>query len=150
VALELAGVERQGSSGLRPGSAGKRNVISCFDDAAKEFLTWADANKRARTASGYRSILKPLTAFFGGKMLSDISPFLVEKYKQERLKQGKKVAVNRELSRLRTLFNLCITWKKFEARIPPGGTRPLLRAGAGSGISKRQRKRHSWGPPASR
>jgi integrase len=51
-------------------------------------------------------------------MLSEIHPFLIEKYKQKRLSEGAKVAVNRELSRLRTLFNLCLQWRKFEGANP--------------------------------
>jgi len=117
VALELAGIERtkilRGDAGI-----GKKRRDILFDQAAKEFQTWADANKRPRTAICYKSILKPLKAFFGGKMLSEISPGLVEKYKQKRLGEGAKVAVNRELSRLRTLFNLCITWNEFEGSNP--------------------------------
>ena len=67
-------------------------------------MAWVRANKRPKTARVYESRLKNLAEFFGGKMLSDIHPFLIEKYKQKRLRQGAKVAVNRELSRLRTLL----------------------------------------------
>ena len=70
-----------------------------------------------------------LKGFFGDRRLSEIHPFLIEKYKQKRLSEGAKVGVNRELSRLRTLFNLCIKWKKYEGdesgeRIPAGTGKP--------------------------
>jgi integrase len=117
-AAEIAQVKRAAILKGELGIGGKKRRDIPFETAAAEFLTWAAANKRPKTATGYKSILTPLKAFFGGKMLSDISPFLVEKYKQKRLAQGRKVAVNRELSRLRTLFNLCIAWKKFEGDNP--------------------------------
>lgn len=117
VALELATIER---GKILKGEAGiaKRKKDISFNDAAGEFLKWAKANKRPKTAAGYESILGKLKDFFGDKKLSEIHPFLIEKYKQKRLADGAKVAVNRELSRLRTLFNLCIIWKKFEGENP--------------------------------
>ena len=117
-AAEIAQVKRAAILKGELGIGGKKRRDIPFDTAATEFLTWAAANKRPKTAGCYKSILKPLKEFFGGMTLSQISPFLVEKYKQKRLADGKKVAVNRELSRLRTLFNLCITWKKFEGENP--------------------------------
>lgn len=117
VALELASIERakilKGEAGI-----GRKKKDIAFDDAAAEFITWAKANKRPKTAEGYESIVNRLKEFFGGKNLGDIHPFLIEKYKQKRLGEGAKVAVNRELSRLRTLINLCIKWKKFEGANP--------------------------------
>jgi len=59
-----------------------------------------------------------LKEFFGDRKVGDIHPFLIEKYKQRRLDEGAKVAVNRELSRLRTLYNLCIQWRKYEGDNP--------------------------------
>ena len=59
--------------------------------------------------------------FFSGKKLSGIHPFLIEKYKQKRLKAGARVAVDRELSLLKNLFNRCLEWGKFE------GENPVLR-----------------------
>ena len=117
VALELAGVERakilRNEAGI-----GKKRKDYPFDSAKADFLAWANANKRPKTAAGYKSCLGTLGEFFEGKMLSDIHPFLIEKYRQKRLAEGAKVAVNRELSRLRTVFNLCISWKKFEGENP--------------------------------
>jgi hypothetical protein len=55
---------------------------------------------------------------FGGKMRSQISPFNVEKHKQARIGAGARVSANRELTCLKTLFNRCIDWRKFEAESP--------------------------------
>ena len=52
-----------------------------------------------------------LKAFFGGKRLSQISPFLIEKYKLNRKAAGKsEVTINRSLTFLRSLFNNAIEW----------------------------------------
>jgi hypothetical protein len=112
-ALELASVKRAAILKGEAGIAKKKKDLP-FDKAAEEFIEWSRANKRRKTTDGYESIINRLKESFGGKMLSEIHPFLIEKYKQKRLADGAKVGVNRELSRLRTLFNICIRWKKFE------------------------------------
>jgi len=117
-ALESAAVKRaailKGESGI--GGHKRRDIL--FDKATEGFLTWARANKRPNTAAGHAGCVRRLKATFGGMMLSRISPFLIEKYQQQRLAQGYRVIVNRELARLRTLFCLCITWKKYEGDNP--------------------------------
>jgi len=95
----------------------KRKDVS-FEKAAEEFLKWAEANKRPKTYTTYKSIVNRLKESFGNKMLSEIHPFLIEKYKQRRIAENAKVSVNRELSRLRTLFNLCLKWKHYEGENP--------------------------------
>lgn len=117
VALELATAKRAEILREGAGIAKKKRDIP-FQKAVEEFLAWARANKRPKTTAGYESIMGRLGEFFGDKMLSEIHPFLVEKYKQKRLADGAKVGVNRELSRLRTMFNLCIKWGKFEGVNP--------------------------------
>jgi integrase len=117
VAQEIATAKRSAILKGEAGIAKKKKDIS-FEAAAEEFLAWAKANKRPKTAADYALIVNRLKKFFGGKMLGEIHPFLIEKYKQQRLSEGVKVAANRELSRLRTMFNLCIGWKKFEGTNP--------------------------------
>jgi hypothetical protein len=51
--------------------------------------------------------------FFGGRLLTQINPFLVEEYKRVRLEAGVKPAtVNREVSCLKHMFNLAVRWSK--------------------------------------
>ena len=50
--------------------------------------------------------------------LSQLSPFLVEKHKQTRLKAGARVRANRELAVLKALFNRCKDWELFEGDNP--------------------------------
>ena len=71
-----------------------------------------------------RQYIKHLKGFFKGHKLSEISPFLIEKYKLKRTGEGKrrkangKVAVNRDLACLKALFNRCIDWSKYERANP--------------------------------
>jgi hypothetical protein len=94
VARELSQLRRaailHGEAGIRT----KRKDIS-FDKAAELFLGWTEANRKPRTQKWYREFASQLAKFFGGKKLSGIHPFLLEKYKVKRLNEGAKVAVNR-------------------------------------------------------
>ena len=117
VALELATAKRAAILRGEAGIARKRKDMP-FEKAADEFLAWARANKRPRTAKTYMSLLNQLRGYFGDRTLSGITPFLIEKYKQKRLADGAKVTVNRELACLRSLYNLFIEWKRFEGANP--------------------------------
>ena len=118
VARELAAVERskvlRGEAGI---AARKRKDIS-FAKAAEEFLKWAEANRKPRTAGFYRDCLQALGKSFHGKNLSDIHPFLIEKHKQARIAKGFRVAANRDLSTLSVLFNRSKEWKHFDGENP--------------------------------
>ena len=95
----------------------KRKDIT-FDKAAELFLNWAEANRRSHTYKCYKSSLEKLKESFSGKKLGQISPFLIEKYKAGRVKDGANVALNRELSVLKNLFNSCKDRRKFEGDNP--------------------------------
>src|SRR6266498_2375170 len=67
----------------------------------------------------YASVLKD---YFKGKALCEINPFLIEKFKHERIKTPTKkgtvrahASVNREFETLSRLFNLAIAFKKAES-----------------------------------
>ena len=48
-----------------------------------------------------------------GKILSEINPLLIEKYKLTRKEEGAEPAtINRELGCLRHMFNMAINWRK--------------------------------------
>jgi len=75
----------------------------------------------APTPQTYESRLKRLEPFFGKYRLSQISPFLVEKYIRERRSQVtyrktcvSAATVNRELSVLKRMLNLAMEWGKAE------------------------------------
>jgi integrase len=82
------------------------------------FLESAEANNRYHTVRSYRNGLNELEKTFGGKNLSQISSFLIEKHKQRRLAEDAPVAFNRELGTLKTLFNWCIDRGKLDGVNP--------------------------------
>ena len=59
--------------------------------------------------------LRSLEPFFGNYKLTDISPILIEKYKLERKQDVSNRTVNIELSLLRRMFNLAVSWDKCES-----------------------------------
>ena len=78
------------------------------------YLPWAKSNKRSY-ATADAVYTKPLLDFFGKYRLSEISPFLVERYKQQRRetpthhdKPRKAASVNRELECLSKIFSLAV------------------------------------------
>lgn len=97
---------------------GRKAKDLSFDEARKKFEAWAEANKKPGTTKTYKECLRRLTESFGGMRLSTLSPFLVEKHKQMRLKAGACVRANRELATLKAVFNRCKEWKLFEGENP--------------------------------
>ncbi|MBI4639780.1 MAG: site-specific integrase [Candidatus Tectomicrobia bacterium] len=86
-----------------------------FEVMAEEYLTYYRANRRPQSAQRHEVSYRALTRFFGGKRLSDITPFLIERYKRTRKEEGvSEVSINRELAFLKNLFTMAITWGKTE------------------------------------
>lgn len=121
VAAEIATIKRGGILKGLAGIGGRRKKDISFDDAASEFLKWIEANKRSNTLKSCRTHIKQLLESFIGKTLREITPFLIEKHKIRRLSDGCPVALNRELSYLKLLFNCFRKWKKFDGENPVSG-----------------------------
>ena len=82
-----------------------------FEDIAAEYLQYYQANRRPRSVERHQMAFQALKPFFAGHRLSDISPFLIEKYKRSRKEQGRsEVTINRELAFLKNLFTMAVTW----------------------------------------
>jgi integrase len=88
-------------------------------------MTWMHTNTRPRTQRVYQQALDQLSKSFDGKLLSEISPFHVERHKHRRVDEGARVVVNREVSRLRAVFNAAIKWKLFEGVNPAVGIKDV-------------------------
>src|SRR4029077_15417922 len=114
VAKEIASVERAMSLPGETGIGKKRKDIS-FEKAKGEFLAWAKTNLNARTLKSYAECLKRLSesSLFAEKRLGQVTPWVVERYKQERATKAR-VRVNRELAVLKAVFNRMREWGKFE------------------------------------
>ncbi len=94
--------------------AGPRPVL--FEDATKDYLTWSKAHKKSwKTDEHWLTRLK---ASFSGKMLEEITPEAVERFKLELAETRKKATVNRHLALLRHLFNRLIRQRAYGGRNP--------------------------------
>ena len=124
VAAELASVKR---SGILRGEVGiGRKKRDCTFDMAKEaYLVWMSSNTRPRTQRVYMQQLTQLSHSFAGKLLSQISSFDIERHKHRRVEAGARVVANRELSRLKALFNAAIKWELYEGKNPAAGVKPV-------------------------
>jgi integrase len=95
---------------LNPAKARKSPRFEAF---AKDYLEWSKANKKPRSYERDGTSLVALRSFFTGKNLSDISPWLIEKYKKERKDKGKSnQTVNLEVACLKAMFSKAIIWGK--------------------------------------
>lgn len=78
-----------------------------FDELMERYLTEHAAQKSE--PRHYHGYAKNLTAFFGGRTLSEITPKLIAEYKALRYAAGLKPAsINRELASLKKAFNLAV------------------------------------------
>ncbi len=123
-AKELAHLEWEKIVKGEAGIGRKPKDIS-FEQGKEIFLAWVEGNKRPKTYNSCKCHMNRLNEFFAGRQLSEVSPFLLEKYKLQRIKEECPVALNRELSYLKLLFNKCIDWKKFEGRNPVTGVKGI-------------------------
>ncbi|MGE5444757.1 MAG: tyrosine-type recombinase/integrase [Ignavibacteriales bacterium] len=80
-----------------------------FERLTGRYLEWARTNHRCcqRDEVAAKVFLK----FFGGKLLSQIKSWDIEKYKRDRKTQGRKPwTINKELTVIKCMFNLGIQW----------------------------------------
>ncbi len=123
-AREIASVKRaeilKGEAGI-----GRKRKDLAFDKAKEKFLAWAEVNTRRNTFLSYHYCLVQLGRAFSGKRLSEIHPFALEHYKRNRLAAGAKVAVNRELTTLKGLYNMHLKWGLYEGENPVRQVKPV-------------------------
>jgi integrase len=93
----------------------KREEKIKFEDFADHYLEVYCKPNHKSFKSDINNI-KALKRFFAGKYLYEITSEDVEKFKAERIKEGKKgitpATVNRSLAWLKSMFNRAIEWKK--------------------------------------
>jgi integrase len=117
-ARELAAVRRAEILKGEAGIGGRPRADATWERAVEEFRQKIVATLRPGTQRTYAHELKMLSGFFKGHRLSEITPFLVEKYKRGRVEAGARVGFNRERSLLRALFNRCREWGLFVGENP--------------------------------
>jgi hypothetical protein len=70
----------------------------------------AHTAKSNRTSYKDRAVLDTLIASIGDRRLDEISPFHIERWKQERAAEVSKSTVNRELNIIRGCFSRAVEW----------------------------------------
>jgi integrase len=86
-----------------------------FEKFREEYLKYSRSNKRPSSAQRDENSLKHLQRVFDGKRLSDISPFLIEKFKTMRkTEEAAAATVNHEMACLRHMFTMAMKWGKAE------------------------------------
>ena len=87
----------------------KKNIL--FEKLVEQYLEYSMVNKRPRTYRREIGLTNSLLMLFKGKHLTEIHPFLIERYKKERVEQVKPATVNREVACLKCMYNMAIKWK---------------------------------------
>jgi integrase len=84
-----------------------------FEAMADEYLRFYRVNRAPKSLRRHEMAYRAIKPLFGGKRLSEITPFLLEKYKRIRKEEGlSPVTINRELAFLKNLFSMALTWGK--------------------------------------
>lgn len=96
----------------------KREQKIKFEVFADEYFDLHCKVNHSSVGKSSGSQLKSLKEFFGGRYLHEITPMEIEKYKNERIKHVSPATVNRNLARIKALFNKAIQWKKFDGENP--------------------------------
>jgi len=85
-----------------------------IDQFIKDYLEWIKTNKRPHTLRSYATILKTFSAFLKDypsiKTISDITPKLLEDYKQYRLSQVKTCTIKNHVIALKAFLNKAVEW----------------------------------------
>lgn len=84
-----------------------------FEQFSVQYLEWAEMNKRRKTFLNERYLLQAnLLPFFGKHRFSEINPYLIERYKQKRQREGmSNRTVNVELTLLSVIFKRAMDWE---------------------------------------
>jgi len=90
----------------------RKKEYTRFSDFAEVYLQYARVNKRSWERD--QTLLNNLMPSFGHRNLDEITPFLIEAHKQQRVARVKPATVNREIALLKHMFNMAIRWEKAE------------------------------------
>jgi integrase len=86
----------------------KKRIV--FDKLAKQYLEHSKTIKRPSSYKRDEGSIKRLSSFFSGQHLSEITPWLIEKYRKERLNEVQRATVNRERTCLSAMFAMAKKW----------------------------------------
>jgi integrase len=89
-----------------------------FDVFADEYIELYAKNNNVAWKRSIVPNMNALKRFFTGKLLTEIDPHLIEKFKVERIKEVSPAATNRALTLLKSMFNRATEWDKFDGANP--------------------------------
>lgn len=96
-----------------------------FESLAEKYLEYSKANKKPSSFLRDVASLKNLKPFFKGRKLEHISVYMIEQYKQGRVKEVKPATLNREILCLKRMYTLAVEWGL--ASMSPAATVKLLK-----------------------
>ena len=82
-----------------------------MEKLVEQYLEYSKVNKRHKSYLRDITSTNALLMFFRGKLLTEIHPFLIERYKKERLGAVMPATVNRELACLKNMYTKAKSWK---------------------------------------
>jgi len=92
-----------------------------FAAMVKAYLKWSECNKKDPQTDRQRATA--LVRAFKGKLMTDINPFLVEKFKRQEAKRVRKSTVDKYLSLGSQVFEKALEWQKYDGANPFKGKR---------------------------
>jgi len=87
-----------------------------FNSMIDAYLEWSKENKKSWQTDYYRGVA--LKRGFDRKLLSDLNPFMIEKYKMWRVKTVTKSTVNKEIIFGGKVFEKAIEWGSYNGENP--------------------------------
>lgn len=81
-----------------------------FRDFMARYLEFCQANNKLTTADRKKSNATSLIRHFGDMYLEEITPSLIERFKEERLRSVKPASVNRDIATLKHAFSKAVEW----------------------------------------
>jgi integrase len=102
----------------------KKQLNIRFEVFADEYLQLHSKVNNKSWVKSDEAGIKTLKTFFAGKCLHEITPHMIDLFKQEKLKKSeedkglKPASINRKLACLKSIFNKAIAWGKFTGPNP--------------------------------
>jgi integrase len=84
-----------------------------FSDLTKQYKEWSKVNNKSYEINK-KYYIEKVNDHFSSMLLREITPWHIEKFKSERLKETGKTEVNRELATLKHIFTKGIEWGKLQ------------------------------------
>ena len=96
----------------------KKEKEITLSDGIEQFLDYCKGQIKESTINRYELSKKNIINYFGNKLIQELKPLEIEKYKNGQLCAGKaKATINRDLQFLKAMLNKLIKWEIIETNI---------------------------------